>query len=140
MTYKSAGVTDAQINSGLFCLGAPSASGGWGSAVDANVGGTTTFVNGPWAPAYGLGAYGVDKATGTAWAVVNHSGQFAVLQIPSLVISAPDASGYVQVTWPASLLPGYVLEFNPDMSTTNWVPTTSRVPASGKGFFRLVKP
>jgi hypothetical protein len=140
MSYQSAGVTDAQINSGLFCLGAPSASGGWGSAVAANVGGTTTFVNGPWAPAYGLGAYGVDKATGTAWAVVNHSGQFAVVQIPSLAISEPDAGGYVQVTWPASLLPGYVLEFNPDMSTTNWVPTTNRVLVSGKGFFRLVKP
>jgi hypothetical protein len=57
-----------------------------------------------------------------------------------LVISAPDANGYVQVTWPAGLLPGYVLQFNSNLNTTNWVLTTNRVPASGKGFFRLVKP
>jgi len=139
MSYQSASATDAQINSGLFCLSALSASGGWVNAVDANVGGTTIFVNGPWTPAYGLGAYGVDKATSTAWAVVNHAGQFAVIQL-RLVISAPDANGYVQVTWPAGLLPGYVLQFNSNLNTTNWVLTTNRVPASGKGFFRLVKP
>jgi hypothetical protein len=139
MSYQPASVTDAQINSGLFCLGTLSASGGWVNAVDANVGGATNFVNGPWAPAYGLGTYGVDKATSTAWAVVNHAGQFAVIQL-QLVISGPDANGYVQVTWPTNWLPGYVLQFNPDIRTTNWVPTTNRVPAIGNGFFRLVKP
>jgi hypothetical protein len=139
MDYQSASVTDAQINSGLFCLGILGAGGGWISAVEANIGGTTTFVNGPWAPAYGLGAYGVDKATRTAWAVVNHTGQFAVIQL-GLVISPPDGGGFVQLTWPTNLLPGYVLQFNPDIRTTNWVATTNHVPANGEGFFRLVKP
>ena len=140
MTYKSPSVTDTQINSRLFCLGTPSSSGGWVSAVEANIGGATTFVNGPWSPAYGLGSYGVDKATGMAWAVVNHASQFAVIQIPPMVISEPDANGYVRVTWPSSLLPGYVLQFNPDLGTTNWVATPNCVRMSGKGFFRLVKP
>jgi hypothetical protein len=139
MSYQAASVTDAQINSGLFCLCSPSASGGWGNAVDANVGGTTIFVNGPWTSAYGLGAYGVDKATGTVWAVVNHAGEFAVTLL-GLEICGPDGGGYVQVTWPTQLLPGYVLQFNNDLTTTNWVTTTNRVPASGRGFFRLVKP
>jgi len=139
MSYQAASVTDAQINSGLFCLCSPSASGGWGNAVDANVGGTTIFVNGPWTSAYGLGAYGVDKATGTVWAVGNHASEFAVTLL-GLEICGPDGGGYVQVTWPTQLLPGYVLQFNNDLTTTNWVTTTNRVPASGRGFFRLVKP
>ncbi len=139
MAYQSGGVTDAQISSGLFCLGTLNASGGWINAVDANIGGTTIFVNGPWIAAHGLGTYGVDKATGTAWAVVNHAGHFAVTLL-GLAISPPDGDGFVRLTWPTNLLPGYVLEFNPDLTTTNWVPTTNQVPANGKGFFRLAKP
>jgi hypothetical protein len=49
------------------------------NAVNKNVGGTKTFVNGPWQASYGLGAYGVDSATNTAWAVVNRAtADFAV--------------------------------------------------------------
>jgi hypothetical protein len=139
MTYHAAGLTDAQITSGLFCLGIPGPTGGWVNAVDANVGGTTRYVNGPWVPDYGLGTYGIDRATDSAWAVVNHGGQFAVTLL-GLVISPPGADGFVCVTWPTNLLPGYVLQFNHDLSTTNWVATTNCVPANGTGFFRLVKP
>lgn len=54
----------------------------WSNAVDGNQGGTKTFVKGPWQPSYGLGTYGVDSATGTVWAVMNHMGPFAVAPLP----------------------------------------------------------
>lgn len=59
-------------------IAAKAADGGWVNAVDLNAGGTPTFVNGPWNPSYGLGTWGVDARTHTAWAVVNHQGEFAV--------------------------------------------------------------
>ena len=43
-----------------------------------NIGGTKQFVVGPWEPGYGLGTYGVDPSSKTAWAVVNYNGDFAV--------------------------------------------------------------
>jgi hypothetical protein len=52
--------------------------GRWVNAVDGNTGGTDRFVLGPWKASYGLGTYGVDVASHTAWAVVNHGGRFAV--------------------------------------------------------------
>lgn len=52
--------------------------GTWVNAVAANDGGTRRFVAGPYKAAYGLGTYGVDRTTNTAWAVVDHAGQFAV--------------------------------------------------------------
>ena len=54
------------------------ASGRWVNAVDRNTGGTKGFVSGPWDSCYGLGTYGVDPATHTAWAIINHTGDFAV--------------------------------------------------------------
>jgi Calcineurin-like phosphoesterase len=53
----------------------------WVNAVDTNIGGTATFVSGPYKSSYGLGTYGVDQATHTAWAVVNHTGSFAVQHV-----------------------------------------------------------
>jgi hypothetical protein len=35
-------------------------------------------VNGPWQSSYGLGTYGVDASTSTAWAVINYNGDFVV--------------------------------------------------------------
>jgi hypothetical protein len=139
MSYHPRGLTDTQINSGFLCLATRTASGGWVNAVDANAGGTARFVNDPWTPGYALGTCGADRTAGTAWAVVNHAGDFAVTLL-QLLISEPDGNGDVLLTWPTNLLPGYVLQFNPDLGTTNWVPTSNRVPATGKGFFRLVKP
>ena len=54
-------------------------TGNWVDATSANVGGTKRFVQGPWVPGYGLGTYGVDPDTHTAWAVLNHEGRFAVV-------------------------------------------------------------
>ncbi len=52
--------------------------GHWANAVDGNTGGTKHFVLGPWKAGYGLGTYGVDLSSHTAWAVVDHGGSFAV--------------------------------------------------------------
>jgi len=57
-------------------------AGVWVNAVNRNAGNATEanrikFVSGPWVPGYGLGTYGVNGAT--AWAVVNHQGQFAIV-------------------------------------------------------------
>jgi hypothetical protein len=54
--------------------------GKWVNAVDANFGGTRRFVLGPWKPHYTLGTHGVDVLTHTAWAVINHTGDFAVAE------------------------------------------------------------
>jgi hypothetical protein len=48
------------------------------NAVFKNTGGTSTFVNGPWQPGYGLGTYGLDTSTNTVWAVINYNGEFVV--------------------------------------------------------------
>jgi len=50
----------------------------WTNAVDSNDGGTKAFVWGPWHAGYGLGTYGVDARAKTAWAVINHGGDFRV--------------------------------------------------------------
>jgi hypothetical protein len=50
----------------------------WVNAVDKNSGGTKRFVVGPWKPGYPLGTYGLDFFTKTAWAVINHDGDFAL--------------------------------------------------------------
>jgi len=46
--------------------------------VDLNEGGEKAFVVGAYNPAYGLGTYGLDPRTKTAWAVINYEGDFAV--------------------------------------------------------------
>ena len=62
-------------------LATQNANGKWVNAVDQNVGGAEKFVSGPWKSGYGLGTFGIDSHTHTAWAVVNHAGQFAVTGI-----------------------------------------------------------
>ena len=54
------------------------AKGRWVNAVGLDTGGTAKLVVGPWKAGYALGTYGIDKKTKTVWAVVNHTGQFAV--------------------------------------------------------------
>jgi hypothetical protein len=53
-------------------------SAGWVKAVSMNASGTPQFVQGPWKAGYGLGTYGIDPKTKTAWAVLDHDGTFAV--------------------------------------------------------------
>jgi len=59
-------------------LASKDGNGLWVNAVSANIGGTPSFVAGPWTADYALGTYGVDVSTGTVWAVVNHAGDFSV--------------------------------------------------------------
>ena len=75
LSYESAPATAAN---GGFGIGSFDENAGWVNAVDRNTGGTKQFVAGPWKSSYGLGTYGVDRATNTAWAVINCNGQFAV--------------------------------------------------------------
>jgi len=66
------------LGNGGFGIATRDASGNWVNAVDMNIGGTTKFVKGSWNSSYPLGTYGVDASTKTAWAVINHNGDFAV--------------------------------------------------------------
>jgi hypothetical protein len=53
--------------------------GDWVNAVDLNVGTSTKkFVNGPYKPTYGLGTYGIDPKTKSAWAVLDYNADFAL--------------------------------------------------------------
>ena len=62
------------------------AKGIWVNAVTKNIGKSTKkFVKGPWNPAYGLGTYGINSATGTAWAVLDYNADFAVACLDSVL-------------------------------------------------------
>ena len=63
---------------GTFGLAIKDSTGKWVNAVDKNVGGTKTFAKRAWVSGDTLGTYGVDPATGVAWAVINKTGDFAV--------------------------------------------------------------
>jgi len=73
-------MTDASLATGRFAL-ASKKDGKWINAVDKNKGGAKQYVAGPWKEGYGLGTYGFDAQTNTAWAVVNYAGKFAVANI-----------------------------------------------------------
>jgi hypothetical protein len=70
----------ATLASGSFGIAAKDANGNWINAVNRNFGGTKTFVSGPWTSSATLGTYGIDPATGNAWAVVNYASDFAIAQ------------------------------------------------------------
>jgi hypothetical protein len=61
-----------------FVLCALDSNGNWNNAVNQNSGGTKNYVNGPWSSSYGLGTYGTDPTTNSAWAVLNYDGIFAI--------------------------------------------------------------
>jgi len=75
MTYDS-----SLKRSDAVVLSTMDENGRWVNAVDKNIGGTKQFVEGPWKEGYPLGTYGVDPSTHTAWAVVNHDSDFAVIK------------------------------------------------------------
>jgi len=80
LTYNPWLVRPDQLLRGKFGLATRDGYGTWVNAVDANSGGTKEFVLGPWKSSYGLGTYGVDPRTHTAWAVLNYSADFAVAE------------------------------------------------------------
>jgi hypothetical protein len=63
-------------------LGWLNADNEWVNAVDGNTNGLSLFVAGAWNASYGLGTYGVDVATNTVWAVLNHNSEFAIIPEP----------------------------------------------------------
>lgn len=78
LSYDRTKVMPRHLGNGGFGIAAKDADGRWVNAVDLNAGGAKRFVVGPWKASYGLGTYGVDPSTHTAWAVVDYSGDFAV--------------------------------------------------------------
>ncbi|MGC2064048.1 MAG: metallophosphoesterase [Thermodesulfovibrionales bacterium] len=78
MSYDPSQVSAIHAQSGAIGLATPGINGKWVNAVSRNTGGTSKFVFGPWQSSYGLGTYGVDTATNTAWAVINYNGNFVV--------------------------------------------------------------
>jgi len=76
MTYRPG--HSEHLGNGGFGIATKDDNGNWINAVDNNDGGTKKFVKGPWKASYGLGTYGVDVSTKTAWAVINFDGSFAV--------------------------------------------------------------
>ncbi len=77
LSYDDRGA-EREAAEGRFGLQAKSGEGRWVNAVDLDVGGDRRFVRGPWRSGYRLGTYGVDERAKTAWAVVNHAGEFRV--------------------------------------------------------------
>lgn len=78
ITYDPKKVRPSDLVSGRFVIVSQDDDENWVGAVDLNTGGAKTFVYGPWRSSYGLGTYGVDTRTRTAWAVLNHEGDFAL--------------------------------------------------------------
>jgi hypothetical protein len=68
------------IEDGTTGIATVDSEGNWVNAVSRNFGGTKKFVVGPHKHEYGLGTYGVDRDTMTAWAVINYSADFAVAE------------------------------------------------------------
>jgi hypothetical protein len=66
------------LGNGGFGVAAKDSDGNWVNAVNLNLGGDKQFKKGPWKADYGLGSYGVDPKTKTAWAVINYNASFAV--------------------------------------------------------------
>lgn len=80
ISYYPSRIDPAAIRSGALKIAIRDGDGNWVNAVSKNRGGISSFVYGPYDSSYGLGTYGVDVSNNTAWAVVNNSGEFAVVQ------------------------------------------------------------
>ena len=89
MSYDPAATTPDATRSGAFGLVTRATrSADWVSASSLNEGGAPHFVSGPWNSRYELGAWGVDTNSATAWAVINHGGEFAVGPVAPLADAA----------------------------------------------------
>ncbi|OGU12330.1 MAG: metallophosphoesterase [Geobacteraceae bacterium GWC2_58_44] len=81
LSYEESRVHGLHLGNGGYRLATRDAGGRWINAVESNFGGKGKFVKGSWHPGYPLGTYGIDPFTGTAWAVLNHEGEFAVVRL-----------------------------------------------------------
>jgi hypothetical protein len=64
---------------GPLAIMVKSDDGYWRYAFTENNGGASKFVIGGWKPEYELGTYGIDPASKTVWATINHASEFAVV-------------------------------------------------------------
>lgn len=80
ITYDHKSLRPLYADKGTVVIATRNANGNWVNAVNMNDGGTKRFVVGPWKHGYKLGTYGFDPSTHTAWAVINHNGNFAVVR------------------------------------------------------------
>ncbi len=78
LSYNPKKFRPTQLASGKVAIAVSDADNLWHNAVELNEGGTKRFVYGPWKSTYGLGTYGLDPKTNTAWAVLNNEGDFVV--------------------------------------------------------------
>ena len=76
-TYVLSMATNASLTKSM-AICALDSNGNWTTAVNQIASGTRNFVYGPWNSSYGLGTYGIDPTTNTAWAVLNYDGMFAI--------------------------------------------------------------
>jgi hypothetical protein len=82
MGFDAGGLDSADLAAGKVYLASRDAAGNWVNAVDLNHGGVKQFVLGAYDGAYGLGTYGINPDDHTAWAVLNHGSDFAVVAVP----------------------------------------------------------
>lgn len=66
------------LRNGTVGIATPDTKGKWVNAVNWNSGGIKKFVTGPYKADYGLGTYGIDPRTKSAWAVIDYVADFAV--------------------------------------------------------------
>lgn len=82
ISYDRNNIDRSRLMTGDFVLAARDENDQWVNAVDLNTGDRAkTFIKGPYKAGYGLGTYGVDPGSETAWAVINHEGDFIVRNI-----------------------------------------------------------
>lgn len=79
LSYDPLSVDNATARGGNFWLGTRDANGNWTKATSLNHGGTDSSVVGPWRSGDALGTSGVDTASHTVWAVLNHASDFAAV-------------------------------------------------------------
>jgi hypothetical protein len=81
LTFVGGSINPTDLSS--YYIATQDATGNWINTVDLNFGGTKNFIVGAFDASYGLGTYGIDASTNTAWAVINHNSDFAVIPEPS---------------------------------------------------------
>lgn len=89
LTYSAPELGNDALAAGELFLATRDKWGRWVRAVATNHAGTPNFVLGTYdSAAHGLGTYGVDPASGKAWAVIDHASEFAVQHLKKLAGTA----------------------------------------------------
>jgi len=81
ISYNKKKFRPTQLVTGRVAIAACGEDQLWKNATAFNTGGTQKFILGPWKDTYALGTYGIDTASGTVWAVLNHESDFVVKYI-----------------------------------------------------------